>query len=133
VTIYPTHTCFDDALDYLAHRVRQNRRAAMKLTLVHGILLAPEGKRKGEPFAHAWVEEGGRVIQDGLLEDGSRVTWSMSVAEFREKMQPQKTTRYTVRQAARENRRTNHFGPWVPEYQALTGRGETFWPEGVAS
>jgi hypothetical protein len=132
VTILPTHTCFDDALDYLAHRFKQDRRTAKKLTLVHGILLAPEGAKKDQPFAHAWIEDGDRVWQDGFLEDGRRVTWSMSVAEFREKMRPQKETRYTAREACAENSRSGHFGPWVAEYQALCG-GETFWPVGVAS
>jgi hypothetical protein len=133
VNVFPTHTCFDDALDYLAHRLKQNRRDAKRLVLVHGILLAPEGAKKDQPFAHAWVEESDRVWQDGLLEDGRRVTWAMSVAEFREKMRPQKETRYTVREAVAENLRTNHFGPWVEEYRALCGRGETFWPVVVGS
>jgi len=151
--IFPTHTCFDDALDYLALRLRQDRRAAAKLTLVHGILLVPEGPKVGTPFAHGWVEEalpGGVVVwQDGFIDLGgfevplaggtlraerdlARVTYSTPAVDWREKMRLQKDTRYTVRQAIAENRRSNNFGPWVDEYRALCGKGETFWPEATS-
>lgn len=149
-SILPTHTCFDDALDYLAHRLHQDHRVGERLTLVHGILLAPEGPKAGTPFAHAWVEEalpGGVVVwQDGFVnlggfevplaggilraeKDLARVSYSTPAAAWREKMRVQKETRYTVDQAVAENRRTCHFGPWVVEYEALCGK-ETFWPHG---
>ena len=150
-SILPTHTCFDDALDYLAHRLKADPASEPRFTLVHGILLAPEGAKAGTPFAHAWVEEdlpGGVVVwQDGYVDLGgfemplaggtlraehdlARVSLSTPAAEWRAKMQLQKETRYTVREAWAENRRTVTFGPWEPEYQALCGGGETFWPEG---
>lgn len=135
MTLLPTHTCFDDALEYCEHRVKQDRRLVRsnKLTLVHGVLTVPEGPKRGQPFAHAWVEEGGRVWQDGFLEDGTRVTWSMDRKEFAEKLGLQKETRYTLLEALAENDRSGTYGPWLPEYQALCGNGETFWPLEVAS
>lgn len=147
--ILPTHTCFDDALDYLAHRLKADPSSEERLTLVHGILLAPEGPKAGTPFAHAWVEEElqGRTIvwQDGFIDLGgfeiplaggtlraeqdlARVSYSTPAAEWRQKMRLRKETRYSARQASAENGRTNHYGPWVEEYRALCGRGETFWP-----
>lgn len=125
--IYPTFTCFDDALEFLGDRVKADPvAAARQLMLVHGICLAPEGPKKGTPFAHAWVEEmkpeGVVVWQAGILE-GQRVLYSVGLQEFTQSFQVQQFTRYTVHQAALENERTCHFGPWIPEYEALCNHG----------
>lgn len=124
--IRPTNTCFDDALDFIAERVKRDVELALhetRLILVHGICLAPEGPLIGEPFAHAWVEERApgepkQVWQGGIL-DGERVYYGIDADEFAQMLRPQKVTRYTVREAWLENERTEHFGPWVAEYEAL--------------
>lgn len=131
--ILPTHTCFDDALDFMAERLKQDKKLAFgaELLVVHGVCLAPEGRHKDRPFAHAWVEEGGRAWQGGIL-DGEKVFYSMTVEEFCERLRPQHWTKYTVSQAARENHRTNHFGPWVQRYADLCNDSEAptaFVPE----
>lgn len=125
-TLYPTHTCFDDALDYLGLvATAEGRRGLRGLALVHGICLVPEGEsfvgagQPGDRFAHAWVESGGRVIQGAIL-DGERVYFSILRVEFFEKWRVQDFTRYTPRQAMRQNRLSNHFGPWESKYEALT-------------
>ncbi len=125
--IRPTGTCFDDALDLIEAWVRNEPHRVVHgtLRLVHGICLAPDGPKRGTPFAHAWVEElvsGGatQIWQSGLL-DGQRIAYSMELDEFEAKLRVQKCTRYTLPEAVRENHRTNHYGPWLPEYAELCG------------
>ena len=128
--VLPTHTCFDDALDYLVHRIRADPSlfSADQLYLVHGIALAPEGQHAGEPFAHAWVEEHDKVWQAGILaDDGVRIYYAMDRAEFYEKWRIQKSTRYTAKEADEENVRSNHYGPWLEEYRELCGRERTIY------
>ncbi|HLX21672.1 MAG TPA: hypothetical protein VKR23_16115 [Gaiellaceae bacterium] len=121
-TIYPTFTCFDDALEFINVRVKQDQRLAFDrtLTLVHGIALAHTAPN--EPYAHAWVEEGDRCWDAGLV-DGQKVYYAVARDEFYAARRIQKTTCYTVRQACLENFRTKHYGPWRAEYAALCGSG----------
>lgn len=114
--IHPTGTCFDDALDFLAEALRIDPRA--DLVLVHGICTHPDGPRAGTRYAHAWVEEGEDLWQTGII-DGERRTYCCERAEFYGLLKIVDTTRYTPRQADRENRRSNHYGPWVKRYAAL--------------
>lgn len=117
----PTHHCFDDALDYLGHvALTESKDVLMEHVLVHAICLTPT--EEAVPFAHAWVERGGEVIQGGLL-DGEIVYVFLPKGPFYEQMRIQECTRYSVEEAHRENFRTNHFGPWKPEYAALCGSG----------
>lgn len=132
--ILPTHSCFDDALDYLSWRVKRDKRCIHTLFLVHAICLAPEGRKKDTPFAHAWVEEEVEGLwvawQDGFLR-GQRITYSCDRDALVASLRVQEFTRYTVKQAAEENRRTGRYGPWLPQYEALCGDGtsERFEPE----
>jgi hypothetical protein len=114
--LQPTHHCFDDAMEYLDARARSDASLDM-LVLVHGIIIGPSG----EPFAHAWIEEGPRVIDAGLL-DGERVYYACAREEFYASRTITLTKSYTWRQAATENRRSGHFGPWDPELAALCGQ-----------
>src|SRR4051812_26554030 len=124
-TLYPTHHCFDDALDYLTELALDPSTAwiirAPDTFLVHGIALMPETgglSAPGTPYAHAWVELGGDVIQAGLLASGERIFYRKPKAEHYAKLRIQHATRYTMRQALEENRRSNNYGPWKPEYLA---------------
>jgi hypothetical protein len=116
--IYPTHECFNDALDFISDVLIQNpddREALVEeLLLVHGICLAPDG----QPYAHAWVQDGDRCIFCGIL-DGTRGYFAASRDEYYAEMRVQDVTRYPVHEALRHNRRTRHYGPWLPKYRAL--------------
>ena len=125
-TILPTHRCFDDALDYIELRLREGAHPD-SLILVHGICLAPEGPHKDKPFAHAWVEHEGRVVQSGLL-DGERIFYSVPSEDFAEMLRPQEFTRYTLRQALAQNLASGHYGPWEERYIALCGGRTLFEP-----
>lgn len=124
-TIRPTHRCFDDVLDYQVALRRRDPAAAARQVIVHGICLAPEGPRAGEPFAHAWVEDdagGGIVYQSGFI-NGEHVWFGLPRDEWRAAVRVQAESRYTLEAAIVLNWQHGHYGPWVATYRALCGRG----------
>jgi hypothetical protein len=141
-TLYPTHHCFDDALDFIGERVKVDPGLVLTLQLVHAIVLTPREQLlpapadvvlppADEPFAHAWVEEtinGVPVVWvSGLTapRDGARVFVAIPWVTFYATMRVQQATVYTCREACEENRRSGTYGPWRPEYRALCGRRAT--------
>lgn len=120
-SIFPTHTCFTDALALLVERARRDPALAKKrrLLLVHGVLLIPEGHPEGgEPYAHAWVLQAGQCWFTGIL-DGARIRYAVPRDLYYHGARLQEFTAYTVRQALYENHRSNHYGPWIPRYRDL--------------
>ena len=123
--IYPTHTCFDDALDFLVDVLRDNPREraalAQQLFLVHGLCQAPDGRL----YAHAWVEDAveDTCIFTGIL-DGTRRVFATPAHEYYAEVRVQEMTRYNLIQALQNNRFTNSYGPWEARYQAQV------WPPG---
>ncbi len=107
-TIYPTHSCFDDAID----RLQELGGAA---TLVHAICVGDDGTR----YAHAWVEHGGVVWDSGQLADGRRVSYAADLLDFYRERRVQQKWRYTILEMLRENRRHGTYGPWEPDLRAL--------------
>lgn len=137
--ILPTHTCFDDALDFIVFCTTGNQALvhARWLKLVHAICLIPRGVAgEGEPWAHAWVETTHPnrlelVWQRGIRAmDGERVYVPRLREVFYKEVRPQDVTRYSPAEADRENARTLSFGPWVPRYRELCSYGfpRTFFP-----
>lgn len=131
-TIRPTHSCFDDALDYLEMRILAEPDPTVlrdRLFVVHAICLAPKGPSKGRPFAHAWVEErfdlfACIVWESGAL-NGERIAYAMEPGAHEAWLSPQQRTRYTLREVRDHNRRTGTYGPWEPQYESLCmARGE---------
>ena len=117
--IYPTHTCFDDALDLATGLVREDRRRAVTLRVVHGIV-HPYDK----PFAHAWLEAGAQVFFCGI-QDGEKRVFQISRSEYYAEILVLECTRYTLGHALRLNRQTGHYGPWTAQYRALCRQGES--------
>jgi len=113
-TLRPTHTCFDDTLDFMTdvpHAMRE------RFYLVHGICVM-----NGVRFAHAWIETDDAVLQSAYPDNAPVIVWhSMPRARFMLQMSVERFTRYTHVQARIENERTLHFGPWVDEYRSLCG------------
>lgn len=117
--IRPTHSCFDDALDYMVLQLRENPGHAYRLVIVHALIMAPAGTpRAGEVYAHAWCELDGAAWQAGIV-DGVRVWYAVDADEYRRHARPVHLTRYSVIEALHANRRTGHYGPWDPMYAAF--------------
>lgn len=118
-TIYPTFSCFDDAVDYLNLLMHEGTPFAEVHAhrVVHGIVLSPDG----EPSAHAWVENGDEIIQAGIFE-GDRVWLKMTRAEFAERYAVQKAVRYSPTELVRMQR-VRGPGPWDPEIRKRCNDG----------
>lgn len=122
--IYPTGTCFDDALEFLCDVVTAMPGEVDRFRLVHAICLMPETQdNAGERFAHAWVEEAGTA--DGVIAwsfgiwRGVRVRYAVGRDDKYAHLRPQDVTYYTAEEAWRENVAARHYGPWRPAYAAL--------------
>ena len=109
--IYPTHTCFDDALDYLVKPLKP------ELLLCHGIV-----RPNGYNAAHAWIYNPieDRIYQWGFMEDGKRCRVSFKLIEYQQQLKVVIFTYYTWQQALHLNARYNHFGPWEQLYYEQT-------------
>lgn len=115
--IYPTHTCFDDALDLLTEAIKMNPGAAHtdELKLVHGICVAPDGKE----YAHAWVESLGKTVWFIGILDGKYQQFAADLKEYYAETRVVETTKYTPLEAWAENYRHANYGPWVERYKGL--------------
>jgi hypothetical protein len=118
-TIYPTNTCFDDALDLIASILKAHPHAAYtdEFVLVHAICVHPDD---GHDFSHAWVEDNprGRVLAMGIYK-GERIMVIEERPKFYAELKPKDVTKYTPREAWQENKRTMHYGPWKEQYLKL--------------
>lgn len=126
-TIYPTLTCFDDALE-LMHDIlkfaqgwapEDRTHLLLNLYLVHAIVKASDRET-----AHAWVEHDGydQVFIVGLIEE-NRVAFTGPRKDYYRVHNVIDKFRYTYSEAVQENRRTGTYGPWIPELDALCGNG----------
>jgi hypothetical protein len=128
-SLYPTHHCFDDALDFVQDLVRKGARPEWLIdtcTIVHAICRIPDGAGfdpddvDGRLFSHAWVELDGHVFQAGLRNLGDdpvkqRVWYATTPEAQLERLRPTRVWRYTLKEAWEHNERHMTFGPWEPE------------------
>lgn len=132
--IAPTHTCFDDALDWFEQVI--NPRTVTPFTLdtfrvVHGVCQAAGSVQ----YAHAWVEQSGcdacyradvgeelvppmLAWQAGMM-GGLRVYFGIERSAYYETYRVQRATLYSLGAVVELNRSSGHYGPWEPEYVAL--------------
>jgi len=116
--IYPTHACFDDALDLIVANVKVEPSSFLTLRIIHAICNVG-----GKPFAHAWVEEKGEAFFYGLC-NGKRMLFVVNRKEWRDSLEISDITEYTVQEAEYWSVKYTSYGPWKPEYRVLClGRG----------
>ena len=117
--ILPTGTCFDDAMDFLAVLCKESPLGGYQpgLFLVHGIC-----EKGGEPFSHAWCEQGEMVWFSGIFR-GEKGMLQTTKKEYYAEMVVTRFTRYSPAEAAEEYQRSISFGPWLDCYIKLTRQG----------
>lgn len=113
--IFPTHHCFDDALDFLEELSKQKNPMIHRIRVVHAICLAPDGNE----YAHAWVEQDGKFVIFAGMVDGEKQWFAGEVGEYYAEHKVQETVKYTPREALAENLKHETYGPWVDRYKAL--------------
>ena len=116
--IYPTHSCFDDAIEYCDKAVRELPELLDKLIVVHGIVLRPKAPRKNRPFTHAWVEHAGMCWNRGMLND-EKTWYGVDRSEFYLTMRVREFVAYTLRAAYRLQKQHGSTGPWERPYSEL--------------
>ncbi len=128
--IEPTHTCFDDAMEFF-EMLRLDEPGAREyattaLRLVHGICMAGSGER----YVHAWVEEHvgndperahwpREVVWQGMRYGAGKGWFAVPSEWFYQVYQVQERELYTVQRFAMFNMLTGHYGPWNPRYFAM--------------
>jgi len=128
IVLYPTHKCFDDAIDYLVFvAMTQGKAELIRYTLVHGIL-RPKHSNHGE-YAHAWLELNNGT--DDICLDGRYLAKSENNKEARfvmcefdrkgyySEMGVLEVTKYTPAEAQAENIKHENYGPWIEKYRRL--------------
>lgn len=124
-TIYPTHSCFDDAMEFIEHEVGtdalSNPTVEHGFRIVHAVMRMPSGRR----YAHAWCEDipNRFVWQRGII-DGVSTWYAYRLADWFAVMQVDLHTRYTLRTWCELNAQTGHYGPWRREYLELARDGD---------
>jgi hypothetical protein len=118
----PTHSCFDDAVQFFIALGTEGTPAEQldKFVLVHGICLAPDDT----PYVHAWVEHADDfVVMAGIVE-GKREYYKVERGSFYENWRVQEFTVYTVDEFVRAcaASRGGTAGPWLPKYIAMQNR-----------
>lgn len=129
-----THSCFDDAIDFFEQVVDVERLVTQpddvnSFRVVHGVCTAAQS---GHRYAHAWVEQRRGAVVDGGREvdlvwqaatrNGARVYFAIEREAFYQAFGVERSTRYSLRQAAQLNRDTGHYGPWRRDYAELCRR-----------
>lgn len=114
-TIYPTNTCFTDALEYLEEELKV-KPLVVKAThfLVHGILTHEDGYQ----YSHAWVEVGEEVTFSGIW-GGRKVYCTALREEYYREMGFVCCTRYSFQQVLHMNLKHENYGPWEEKYLKL--------------
>lgn len=109
--IKPTRTCFDDAIELLVEICIHQKHMLRKVRLVHALIEGNEPGAEGKTIAHGWLEYEGEVFFCGII-DGRKVQLAQDRREFYKRTKPKLLIRYTGREVADLNERTEHTGPW---------------------
>lgn len=113
--IYPTHKCFDDALDFLEGLYKEKNPMLYRMRLVHGICLHPDD---GHEYAHAWVEQDEEFVIFAGIYRGENQYFAAAREEYYADAKVQETTKYTLLEALCENHKAGHYGPWIERISA---------------
>ncbi len=114
--LYPTKTCFDDAIDFLNLLYKKQPWYVEKMNkqwrVVHG--RADDGE-----FSHCWLTKGNSCF-DFKLFKSEKIMVEYTREEFEKIYRPRKQIPYTVRDCCHlEKRVYGYAGPWDPEIRNL--------------
>jgi len=86
--------------------------------LVHGIVVG-EGNLTGIEFGHSWMELGKEWEYRLVFDHSNNREISMSAMDYysRGEIKPENVRRYTIEEAMKFMRESEHFGPWDPFFR----------------
>ena len=117
-SLYPTNTCFDDAMEYIEFRLTEDPSLVHdeRLILTHVLaeVLEP-GPHQGEIITHAFCVENGECVDMWIL-NGERVAAFRTPSEMAQSLRIIESTRYNLKQVHQENVRSGTYGPWEQKY-----------------
>lgn len=121
IVLYPTGTCFDDAVDYLNDLCSKEpwkiKWLNKQYKIVHGICLLEDGS----PYSHCWLERANRCYDFRLY--GSSIKEKVMVEytriEYYSRFKPQKMLKYSLKDCCDLERTYGYPGPWDAELRKL--------------
>lgn len=123
--VYPTHSCFDDAIEYIIHIGETDQGYLKNLSITHALLKVNNkqfvGQHKGK-FAHAWVnDKKKKTILHSGIKGGERVIISWDNEVYFEHHEIIEFTEYTVEEIIEMNAKFLSYGPWEERYLKYCG------------
>ena len=117
-TIYPTHTCFDDVIDFINYEFIC-KNPIDKYLIFHVIRWT---KELGD-HSHAFVidTDKNEVIDHGLMFNNDRVQFRCHVPDYLAENVFKKTVCYTPLECFQLQRSTGIMGPWDKDIVKVTG------------
>lgn len=117
-TALPTHTCFDDAWEFLESLGRKVWSG--RYVMVHAIV--EQVDVVATPQAHAWIfDQEENVVIERFLVEGVPVFIRQTQSEHATHLRVLDERWYSVREALEENYRTGHYGPWEEKFRQYCG------------
>lgn len=127
--VLPTHTCFDDAVEFLENLARRGEPFT-HFRVVHAVLKIPKpevfiGTADLGVYAHAWLRNptNNTVVFAGIY-DNEKIYIEADRDEYYAKIEIVDSTEYDTFEVARLNEIHGTFGPWKEEYIKHCRQGE---------
>lgn len=118
--IQPTRTCFDDAVELLVEICTHVPEMKENVRVVHALIEGNEPGKEGDIIAHGWLETEDEVFFCGMV-DGKKIQLCAPRREYYKETKVRMLIRYTGREVADLNSRTEHTGPWDDIFRPYTG------------
>jgi len=117
-SLYPTHSCFNDAMELVDYTAKHEPEVLPNWKIVHAICEMPDGTR----YAHAWVEDYNLKVAvfAGIL-NGEKIYVLAKITDYEQHLKVIESSKYTIHQAMMNNVTSGNFGPWEKKYQDLSG------------
>lgn len=117
--IMPTGQCFDDSMEFLSNRIKNEPGAYTRYVLIHAMIRGINGA----VHAHSWVED---PVEDCVWTAGIKQRERVFVrvfdqAAYRAFVGAHDITCYSIEEARQMMQRHKHPPPWEPRYRRLCG------------
>lgn len=133
--LYPTHHCFDDAIEFIAEFVAYYPDSVDSLRVVHAICRSDDNTGNTANgnvlYIHAYVKS----LEDNLCFfdvkiDDKQLHCMVETAQYETALHIQTSIQYTIRQVLRECRKSDTAGPWRQDFIDFCNKSD-FEPKAI--